>query len=443
MKRVGLAGAAVPLVISLVSGVWAGCSSDASSGAQPSDDSGASDDGGAPEAAADGPDFGAPSSTYPAYMPSVPQTTNATGGPVLHDITVVPVVYAGDTGAANVGDFLAKYAASASYAAQAADYGVGTLTIGTTITLTDTAPTMITRDDIRAFLRDRLDGTHPEWGGNDTTTLAKTVFLLVYPSGTTIAKAAGDTSCGAFQGFHDTAPLAAGADAGASTLPADATPIYAAIPRCVATGLSESASLTMAINHELLEAATDPLPAPRVAFDDLDDDHFVWGPAMRGPEVADLCDYAGSFFAPADVGYTIARVWSNSAARAYHDPCVPAPAGAYFNTAIPTETVALNAMRSTKGIAVSVGKTKTVDVLFFSNAATTAPWTIAAREWQLNPADPLVLDVKLDRTAGTNGEKAHLTVTAKSATPSGRSAILVSSKLGTRESLWFTWVAVQ
>src|SRR5262249_1083990 len=111
-------------------------------------------------------------------------------------------------------------------------------------------------------------------------------------------------------------------------------------------------------------------------------------------------------------------------------------------TAIPTTDVDVNAAITSKGINVKVGKPQTFDVLFFSDAATQGPWTITAKEWQINPKDPPVLDGKPDRTTGTNGEKAHVTLTAKS-TPTGRSSLLVVSQLGKRVSIWFTWVSVQ
>src|SRR5262245_46830962 len=80
------------------------------------------------------PDFGAPSDTYPATKPPPFPIVRTHGNQLLtKDITVVPVVYSGDTGAANVSDFLKRYAASAEWTASVAEYGVGAMTVAPTV----------------------------------------------------------------------------------------------------------------------------------------------------------------------------------------------------------------------------------------------------------------------------------------------------------------------
>jgi hypothetical protein len=372
---------------------------------------------------------------FPAFRPPVPQTASR-GGPTLSDFTVVPVIYAGDSDGASVPDYLAKYAASPELAAQLADYGVGTMTVGTTVTLAGPAPTTIADADLRTWLIGQLDGTHPEWGPTDAATLAKTIYVVVYPTGTAVTDRSGGKSCAAFEGYHDAVPVPA-TDAGTTS-----SILYAAIPRCSATGLTAAQVLTLTVGHEILEAATDPFATSKPAYHALDTDHLVWGGSL-GSEIADLCSYEPFFWAPPDIGYTIARSWSNKAAKAYEDPCVPAPPGEpYFNSFVPATDVVSFGTAKTKGILAPVGVATTFDVDLFSAAATSGPWTVFVNERALG-ADPKVLTIALDASTGTNGDTLHLTLTPKSATPSGHTTLQIVSKLGTQQSLWWVLVGVK
>lgn len=422
-------------------GLWLGCSSSSDGGgATPAPEASTTDD---LDVSADALDFGAPSDTYPAFQPSVPQVVDK-GGIKLHDVTIVPVLYASDTDAANVPDMLAKYAASSVRKAHLDEYGVTSMTIAPAVTIADAPPTSLTNDQIRAWLRDRLDGSHPEFGANDPATIAKTIYVLVYPSGTSITQAGGGKSCVNFQGYHESAPLAKGADAGADggTLGADARPIYAVLPRCSITGLGSIETLTGSIVHEVIEAATDPL-RPEVAYSEVDADHLAWQASLSGGEIADLCDVGTSFFNPPEVGYVIVRSWSNLSAKGHHDPCVPPPSGAYFNTsAVVSDSIPVdNGFTRVTGVTLKKGESKTIDVQYWSDAPTTGPWTVTAKEWATSTKYPLVLDVALDKTTGVNGEKGHLTITAKDVHPLGRSLVMLLSKLDKRQTLWFVWVA--
>jgi hypothetical protein len=389
--------------------------------------------------ASDAPDL---HDVYPAFEPSVPQATSL-GGPLFGDFTVVPVIYAGDTDGASVPDYLPKYAASPELTAQLTEYGVGKMTVGTTVTISTPAPTTIADADIRTWLLGQLDGTHPEWGATDPATLAKTIYVLVYPPGTTVADRGGGKSCTAFEGYHDSIPVTATADAGTDA-GTGAAIFYAPIGRCSVTGLTAPQVLTLTVGHEILEVATDPYATSNPAYHEVDVGHYVWTREMGGGEIADLCSYEPFFWAPPDIGYTIARTWSNVAAKAYRDPCVPAPPGEpYFNSFIDaTDAIVLGGTTITKGIRVPVGPAKTFDVNLFSAAATSGPWTVFINERPIG-GDPKVLTIALDGSTGVNGDTLHVTLTAKSLTPSGRSALQIVSKLGTQQSLWWVLVSLK
>jgi hypothetical protein len=423
-----------------------GCSSDGASGATQSPIADAAPADAAPpiDAGTDALDFGAPSTTYPAYTPPpFPIVQHGTGW-LTTDFTVVPVVFAGDTGVANVTDFLTRWAASAEFAA-VSEYGVGKMTVGATITLADAAPATLTDQQLQAWLFDRLDGTHPEWGPTDAATLKSTIYLLLYPDGTTLSVDRGGTSCGDFAGYHGAA-AAPPPDAGALDAGAQPPILYAAIPRCAVTGYSVADSQTEIIAHELIETATNPFHG---GYMFVDNDHIPWAIGMHGGELADLCNIVGTYWKPPSVGYTISRFWSKAAASAFRNPCVPGPPDeAYFTSFIaPVDKFAIAdtpGAPTIGGVRARIGDTRSVDVLLVSDRAT-GPWEIHAREVPMISNNPLALTLALDRTSGSNGEKVHLSITANKSVPNGVTIVMLASKLGTppRETLWFTPVSLR
>jgi hypothetical protein len=440
LGRVGGLLAAIGVIVAVGIASAAGCSSTpvaAPSGAP---------DASAPEAAvaneASAPDFGAPSTTHPAYaLPPLPQLQRG-AGITPPDVTVVPVVFAGDTGAADVPTFLTKYAASAEWTASVGEYGVHSLTVGSTVTLSETAPSTLLAGDLAKFVREKLDGSHPEWGPNDDATIARTVYLLVYPSGTQLSDAPGRLTCTDFIGYH--AVVAQGLPDGGAPPPGSTHPpiIYAAVARCPIDGYTDAQALTSAISHEVIEAAVDPY-APMIT----DVAHAAWQVGMLGGEPADLCNIKGSYWTPPSIGFAIARSWSNAAAKVGHAPCVPTPVDEpYFSAFLaPSDSfpIADNpAAPKLDGISVPVGQSRTVDVMLSSDRAT-LPWDMHAVEVPMIANNPPALALALDRTSGVNGEKVHLTITANRSVNQGVTIVMLASRLGSRETLWFTPVSVR
>lgn len=448
--------------VAVVAALLALVASAASAGCSSSQD-------GAPDAdagAGDGADFGEASTTYPAYSPPVPQVVILFGGTTLKDFTVVPVVFAADTRAATLQDFLTKYARSPEWASAVAEYGVGKMSIAKTVVLDETPPSAIRDVEIEQWLGQKLDGTHPEWGPSDSPTFAKTVYAIVYPDSTKVTNRDNRISCVDFFGFHYVA-IARRGNVGADGGGADASDaagtaeggggdvvdaiLYIALPRCTQAPLTEDATFTGSLAHELVEVATDPYVTRTTggpAYRSLDLDHGIWEVGFNGGEIADLCNVAFSVWSPPSIGYSISRSWSNIAARLYHDPCVPTPPDEpYFNTFI----VAPDSFRlfpdpqvpPTKGITVRVGMTKTFDVMLFSDRPTDGPWDVTAFEQPVLPSSPRVLMLEQDRRSGMNGEKLHLSITASSTTPTGTSAVAIGSTMGSKkQTVWFTSVSI-
>lgn len=397
------------------------------------DDAGVTDDAAPQEDAGPVLDYGAPSDTYPAPHPALPQVVSG-GGPILTAPRVVPIFYPGYTHKAEVLDYLSKIGDTPYWSANVSEYGVGKLTAGDPIELTgETAPTSLSDDDIKAFLVSRLDGTHTEFGTPDP----QTIYTLFYPSTTTITLGGGfggqNESCQSFGGYHDAVSIG-----GTYTA-------YAVIPECKNFGgLTGVNVLSSTSSHEWIEAATDPHPTNDPAFGQVDDDHLAWTFFLGGGETGDMCAQdATSFYQPDGFPYFVQRSWSNAAAAAGKDPCVPGLTGEpYFNSApVLNDALVLSGggqTVKTKGIKLAVGETKTVEVDLFSEAKTSGPWTVSARE--LSFGSKGTLDVSLDRKSGVNGQKMYMTVTATAKSPYGASLFVITSKLGSRESRWVGFV---
>jgi hypothetical protein len=158
---------------------------------------------------------------------------------------------------------------------------------------------------------------------------AQTVYLIYFPSGVSVSLD-GSQSCvaGGFGGYHQTVAI---------TRPGASAPIrvpYAIIPRCPPQGsetIDQTATLTA--SHELIEAATDP-DAKNPAYWLRSGPNILWA-LINGGETADMCSVDMGFSAfgvtttpnydTTESGFAVQRIWSNTSAKAGHNPCVPIP----------------------------------------------------------------------------------------------------------------------
>jgi hypothetical protein len=197
--------------------------------------------------------------------------------------------------------------------------------------------------------------------------------------------------------------------------------------------------VTMAASHELVEASSDPYPDSKPAFSDLDDQNTGWG-VLMGSENADMC--AGierSSVTLPDLPFVVTRVWSNSAAAAASDPCLPAePGDPYFNaTAALSDALVLRGptpqdSTPVKGLKLAVGEARTFEIDLFSDRPT-ADWELSGQDVGRGPA---VLRVSLDKARGKNGDKVAVTVTLLQKPEGGVEPFMVASKLGDTTNFW-------
>lgn len=422
------------------------------------------DAGGAPPAATTAPTEPAPPAeepapaetaiAFPAPHAGLPQVESQ-GGPVLAAPKVVPIFFPGFGFRSEVIDYAGKIGQKGAYwKAVSAEYGVGALTSTAAIDIAEDPGATITDDQIQAWLKSRFDGTHPEFG---TTPIAGAIYTLFYPPTTTIylgdapvpmdggapeggggggggsdggpRQPRAQSSCRSFGGYHQDVRVNGVSFA------------YAVIPQCAKFGpLSGIDVVTGTSSHEWVEAATDPYPTTKPAYATVDADHLSWMFALGAGEVGDMCaQYDSSFYKDKDIGYFVQRSWSNAAAAAGKEPCVPALPNdpPYFNTSPRLKDDVDLSFGTTKGVTVPVGKSKTIQLDLFSSAPTSGPWTVAVGATGGQNATPPVT-FTLDKTSGKNGDKINVTITSNAAASSrlGGTTFIVTSTLGSEKHYW-------
>jgi hypothetical protein len=361
-----------------------------------------------------------------------PQVINS-GGTIITSPKVQLVAYASDPTAPDAIAALTELGATPTWMEQAGEYGIGAFTQPPAVMLSGAPPSQL--DDtsgnttpFQQMIIDNTTGANPAWGAYDPST----IYMFIAPIGTDVSSSG--HCCSDYLGYHWEAPLPSG-----GSIP------YAVVCDCAAQmgdPLTPLQYVTTTINHELVEAATDPFPDSNPAYAWNDDDHLAWTIATGG-EVADMCEYnADSNVIPPGATYMIQRTWSNAAAKAGQNPCVPVPTSdPYFNSLpVLPDTVSIDALSSpspTKGITIPVGQSKTIDVQLVSAAPTSGPWKVTAYDLNdyLGFGSPF-LQLTLDKDTGSNGDVLHLTIKSlKKDQQDGAAIFVLQSDLGSQENL--------
>jgi hypothetical protein len=362
-----------------------------------------------------------------ASHPAQPQVVSY-GGTVLTSPKVQLIAYAEDPNLGDVEAMISELSKTATWSAQTSEYGVGPLTVLPTIPIQGTPPAMLddngTPSPFEQTLVSNITGANPAWGAADPTT----IYAFLLPYGTDISSS-GDC-CSQFYGYHYEAAVTA-----SMSVP------YAIICTCdspAGIALTQLQNVTTTVNHELAESATDPFPNSNPAWVWEDDADTVWGLATGG-EVADMCQYnADANYTPPGATYMVQRTWSNMAALAGTNPCVPVPNPALYFDAIPVlpDTVSLGGV-TTKGVKIAIGSTAKVDVELFSTAPT-SNWKVSAYDLNYYLGNAPNTTVSLSKTSGNNGEVLQLTIHVTSQDPTmGGEGFVLLSDLGGQENISF------
>jgi hypothetical protein len=236
---------------------------------------------------------------------------------------------------------------------------------------------------------------------------AETIYVIHFPASTTIVVDGFAQSCQFFSGYH--ASFQASLPGGHT-----ATVPYVVAPTCSAG----DADLTSTVSHELIETATDPVdPDPAIGGDGYSMSTDTAWPLLTGSEVADLCIWADDSATSLEGAYTVVRSWSNVAAAAGHDPCVPAPAPAsapYFNVAPVTDALTL-----------AVGASTMLELDAFADGSRPA-WTVSVTDVsQKSGGTAGAATFALDRTDANASSKLHLSITMVHPAPSPHPTLLL------------------
>jgi hypothetical protein len=222
------------------------------------------------------------------------------GGPTLGTLRLVTVIAAGDPLRDKLMAFSDTLVTSHWLATVGADYGISPA--GTSQHVDGPALTgNVTLDGMRDYVRRAVAGAGEQLGPADSPCL----YLLYLPPGVQLTTSDGiNCACDQLSGAHDTL---------------DGHNALAFVQRCSNTYEDEN---SVTASHEIIEAATDPVPGTGILLASGAPESF-----LGGGEVGDLC--AGTQVE--EGGWIYQRIWSNTAAQAGGDPCVPAAPAPYFS----------------------------------------------------------------------------------------------------------------
>jgi hypothetical protein len=287
------------------------------------------------DAAADLTTVTPPDMTPPGDMtPPVPilSPVDPHSGKVLSSVNLVTVTfdkYQYQNTVQSFGDFVVK---SNWYSTIGKDYGVGPGTHLAKVVLTDPADQPgagITDKQVVALLTKKInDGTLPK----PPMTNDQNLYMVYFPSTTTVNQPDGSALCSVFAGYHSSATYVGGGKI-----------IYAVIGDCGFGGLDY---ITSTVSHELAEAATDPFPGGSGSYrmDVMPPDPWTF---EDGQEVGDLCETEDDVYESDQFGtWALQPIWSNSAAAAMMNPCIPSDGKYNTVTVIPADVPTVAAGQS-------------------------------------------------------------------------------------------------
>lgn len=374
-----------------------------------------------------GLDASAAGDAFPAFTPEMPQVVTSKG-PVLATPKIVTVTFAGDPQTATI-QAISDAIGASSYWKVLEEYGVGaaTSTAADHVVVQTPLMTGIDTDAIDTWVQTQVAGAPGNgWPVPD----AQTVYAVYVP--TTVAPTyQGQDACQGGDGYHVEVSSPNNPDGVSYAQILEGCYMVDGLP--LLTDLGETAT------HELAEAVTDPYPNNAPAYYGFDTDHIGWELWDDWQdEIADACEYfdEGYYQGSTDLPYWLSRLWSNAAAKAGHDPCVPPPAGPYNNvTPLGLQSIKVQAQDAnggvstftTKGWRIAVGATATVKVGFYSDAPMAA-WKVTAAEGDCCTSPwTSSLTVTPSSFSGKNGDTVDVTIKVDKAPPQGTAALLTFS----------------
>jgi len=158
--------------------------------------------------------------------------------------------------------------------------------------------------------------------------------------------------------------------------------------------------------------------------------------------------HANAAITPPDIGFAVQRTWSNAAAAAFEDPCVPAgsPASDPLFLAAPLGEgpITLDMQEgpvATQGFLLPSGQSITVDIGFHGAAgAATGTWTVTPFTYTMEHGQPEpYLQFSPSTLTGQSGDVVPLTITriAEDTAGNGGDAVKLVSTMGSATNEWY------
>ncbi len=354
-------------------------------------------------------------------------------GPVLASPTVIPVFYQGDPMQAQVETLATQMSTQPWWGQVVTEYGVGPLQVGTSLMMATAAAKSLSEATVLSTMKANL-GAGKSWGA----AVSDAVYVFVIPDGTTFTDSSGGVCCNDYDGYHDSQSIGGKEVA------------YAVVCACAneaGPGVTMAQSFAGAFSHEVVEAATDPYPNVSPAYSDPAPEFTAWSVA-NGGELADMCEYEPDVnIQPDGFDLPVVRIWSNAAAAAGQDPCVPAPAGVPYFNAMPVTQAAVHIVDNygttvvTQGIKANAGQSVVVPVGLFSTAQMSMPITVQFYDFNNYMGSNTLLTGKFDTDTGNNGDTLNLTIHVNKYDPQlGGALFILESTDGTHSHQWTGFV---
>jgi hypothetical protein len=318
-----------------------------------------------------------------ASLPIVPTG----GGEVFAHVHVVATTFAGDPNQDALVKFTRWLVTSSWYAQVGTEYGIGPGTVEAAV-VSRPPPAPGDSAAVESFLRAELAA------GELPAPMGQTAYLLYFSEA--------NSACSSALGYHGNFFLAGGSEV-----------VYAIASFCPFTGATGLQGEQLLASHELVETVTNPLYN---SAGTLPKGYQITDPmnpfsAWAG-ELADLCIFTGArtpAVVDSSTGYYTQRIWSNAAALAGHQPCVPSWTESYYN-------VSANPLAPPP---IAPGGSLSIALTGWS-AAASEPWSlqVVPSTWNFTPT------VDLDRSQIADGDTATLTVRVGSDVASGQHTTL-------------------
>jgi hypothetical protein len=302
-------------------------------------DASASPDGGAP------PDLFKPDQAQPPPPHPMLPAADQHNGTILAAVNLVTITYNKQldgnpwpyqSWVERLGDWIVT---SDWFKAVGNEYGVGPGTHLMKVRLDTMPPMMITDQGLEQLMITLIKaGTLPPPKGD-------ILYMIYMPPNVLVTNGIG-ASCTEFAGYHH------------AGFYGNARFTYAIVDDCT---FGDPDELTNTASHELIEACTDPYEDDPGYFLDksLPD---PWG-IEYGQELGDLCEDQPTV---RDSGFGLTRSWSNAAATAGQDPCVPDQDPNYVNVRVDPATAP----------SIAAGASYTFTIYGWSASGKAPPWDI-------------------------------------------------------------------